>query len=95
MSRVLRPGGQLILVDHIESTSRVVRAMHRFLEIFTVALDGEHFLRRPLNIVQAAGFTVERVQRFKPRPPPIMSRIIAGMPSRTNPVTSLAWSRIA
>ena len=64
MSRVLRPGGQLILVDHIESTSRVVRAVQRFLEIFTVPLDGEHFLRRPLNIVQTAGFTVERVQRF-------------------------------
>ena len=52
MTRVLRPGGQLILVDHIESTSRVVRAVQRFLEIFTVPLDGEHFLRRPLNIVQ-------------------------------------------
>jgi ubiquinone/menaquinone biosynthesis C-methylase UbiE len=64
MSRVLRPDGRLILVDHIESTSRVVRAVQRFLEIFTVPLDGEHFLRRPLNIVQAAGFTVERVQRF-------------------------------
>jgi ubiquinone/menaquinone biosynthesis C-methylase UbiE len=65
MTRVLRPGGRLILVDHIESTSRVARAVQRALEIFTVPLGGEHFLRRPLNQVRAAGFDIEQVQRFK------------------------------
>jgi len=65
MTRVLRPGGRLILVDHIESTSRVARAVQRALEIFTVPLGGEHFLRRPLNQVRAGGFDIEQVQRFK------------------------------
>jgi ubiquinone/menaquinone biosynthesis C-methylase UbiE len=65
MTRVLRPGGRLILVDHIESTSRIARGVQRFLEIFTVPLGGEHFLRRPLNHVRAAGFDVDQVQRFK------------------------------
>jgi ubiquinone/menaquinone biosynthesis C-methylase UbiE len=65
MTRVLRPGGRLILVDHIESTSPVVRAVQRFLEIFTVPLGGEHFLRRPLNQVRAAGLEIDRVERFK------------------------------
>jgi ubiquinone/menaquinone biosynthesis C-methylase UbiE len=64
MHRVLRPGGRLILVDHIESSSRVARAVQRLLETFTVPLAGEHFLRRPLTDVRAAGFDVEQVQRF-------------------------------
>jgi ubiquinone/menaquinone biosynthesis C-methylase UbiE len=65
MGRVLRPGGRLILVDHIESSSAVARALQRFLEVFTVPLGGEHFLRRPLNQVRAADFDIEKVQRFK------------------------------
>jgi ubiquinone/menaquinone biosynthesis C-methylase UbiE len=65
MTRVLRPDGRLILVDHIQSSSPVARAVQRFLEIFTVPLGGEHFLRRPLNKVRAAGFDIEQVQRFK------------------------------
>lgn len=65
MTRVLRPGGRLILVDHIESTSRVARVVQRGLEIVTIPLGGEHFLRRPLKNVSAAGFDIENVQRFK------------------------------
>ncbi|WP_102143133.1 class I SAM-dependent methyltransferase [Mycobacterium hubeiense] len=65
MTRVLRPGGRLILVDHIASSSRVARGVQRFLEIFTVPLGGEHFLRRPLNHVRSTGFDIEQAQRFK------------------------------
>jgi ubiquinone/menaquinone biosynthesis C-methylase UbiE len=36
MGGVLRPDGRLILVDHIESSSAVARAVQRFLELFTV-----------------------------------------------------------
>ena len=34
MARVLRPGGRLILVDHVESSSPVLRTVQRFLEMF-------------------------------------------------------------
>ena len=77
-TRVLRPGGRLILVDHIESTSRVARAVQRFLEIFTMPLGGEHFLRRPLNQVRAAGFDIEQVQRFKLG---LVERLVARKPT--------------
>jgi ubiquinone/menaquinone biosynthesis C-methylase UbiE len=78
MTRVLRPGGRLILVDHIESTSRVVRAVQRFLEIFTVPLGGEHFLRRPMNQVRAAGLEIDKVDRFKLG---IVERLVARKPT--------------
>ncbi|MEN4464852.1 class I SAM-dependent methyltransferase [Mycobacterium sp. 134] len=65
MARVLRPGGQLILVDHISSSAAPVRAVQRFLELFTVPLGGEHFLRRPLNHIRSASdLDTDRVERF-------------------------------
>jgi ubiquinone/menaquinone biosynthesis C-methylase UbiE len=78
MTRVLRPGGLLILVDHIESTSRVVRAAQRVLEIFTVPLGGEHFLRRPMNQVRAAGLEIDEVERFKLG---LVERLVARKPT--------------
>jgi ubiquinone/menaquinone biosynthesis C-methylase UbiE len=65
MVRVLRPGGRLILVDHIASTSRIARGVQWLVERITVPLAGEHFLRRPLRQVQARGLEVEQQQRFK------------------------------
>jgi ubiquinone/menaquinone biosynthesis C-methylase UbiE len=65
MTRVLRPGGNLILVDHVASSSRIARGVQRALELVTVPLGGEHFLRRPLSKVRQRPFTVERTNRFK------------------------------
>ena len=65
MVRVLRPGGRLILVDHIASSSRLVRGVQRLLELATVPLAGEHFLRRPLHHLQARQVEVQQRQRFK------------------------------
>jgi ubiquinone/menaquinone biosynthesis C-methylase UbiE len=65
MGRVLRPGGLLLLADHIEASARPARAVQRALELVTVPLQGEHFTRRPLRRVQAAGFQIEQHDRFK------------------------------
>lgn len=65
MVRVLRPGGRLILVDHVASSSRFARGVQWLLERITVPLAGEYFLRRPLRHVQARGLDVEQQQRFK------------------------------
>jgi len=65
MDRVLKPGGLLLLADHIASSAWAVRAIQRLAEVMTVPLQGEHFLRRPFHQVQAAGLTVERRDRFK------------------------------
>lgn len=65
MKRVLRPGGLLLLVDHIAGGAWPMRAVQRLLEVVTVPLQGEHFLRRPLHQVRAEGLSVERCERFK------------------------------
>jgi len=64
MVRVLRPGGLLILVDHVASTSRLIRIVQRLVELVTIPQAGEHFLRRPLLLVEASGLHMEQQERF-------------------------------
>ncbi|WP_410616639.1 class I SAM-dependent methyltransferase [Amycolatopsis sp. lyj-109] len=65
MVRVLRPGGRLILVDHVASSSRIVRGLQWLVELASVPLAGEHFRRRPRKLVEALGLPVEQRERFK------------------------------
>ncbi|MGH4000608.1 MAG: class I SAM-dependent methyltransferase, partial [Pseudonocardiaceae bacterium] len=64
MTRVLRPGGMLLLADHVASSSRLLRAAQRVLELVTIPLGGEHFRRRPIEHIRAEGFRIERHDRF-------------------------------
>jgi len=65
MNRVLRPGGLLLLADHIAGAAWPVRAIQRAAEVVSVPLQGEHYLRRPLRHVHAEGFDITRRERFK------------------------------
>ncbi|WP_086666144.1 class I SAM-dependent methyltransferase [Lentzea kentuckyensis] len=65
MVRVLRPGGRLVLVDHVASSSRIARGVQWLVERVTIPMAGEHFLRRPLHLVEARGLEVQQRQRFK------------------------------
>ncbi len=47
--RVLRPGGDLLLADHVASSNPLVRMGQRILEFFTIRRADEHFTRRPLD----------------------------------------------
>jgi ubiquinone/menaquinone biosynthesis C-methylase UbiE len=77
MIRVLRPGGRLILVDHIESSSMAVRTVQRLVELVTVPLAGEHFRRRPLNQIRCTELEIDKVQRFNLG---LVERVIATKP---------------
>ncbi|QMV24310.1 methyltransferase domain-containing protein [Streptomyces sp. SCUT-3] len=65
MHRVLRPGGRLLLLDHVAGSGRAVRAAQRGLERLTWRWCGDRMTRRPLALVLASGFTVERRDRFR------------------------------
>jgi ubiquinone/menaquinone biosynthesis C-methylase UbiE len=82
MIRVLRPGGRLLLLDHVAGSAGPVRAIQRLLELVTVPLGGEHLLRRPLQHVQTAGLEIERHDRFKLG---IVERLTARKPGASPP----------
>lgn len=65
MHRVLRPGGRLVLVDHIGSSTKAVFWLQRAIEVVAVRLDGEHLTRRPSLTVASLGFEITERGRFR------------------------------
>jgi len=80
MARVLRPGGLLLLADHVEASRWYVRAVQALIELGSVPAQGEHFRRRPIRHVAALGLTVEDHDRFKLG---IVERLAARKPQHT------------
>ncbi len=64
-TRVLRPGGRFILMEHVASPNPVVRAVQRVLNTITTRFEGDHLCREPLDHLQALGLTVEHLERSK------------------------------
>ena len=65
MKRVLVPGGTLLLADHVASSWPPIRAVQWLLERVTIRTAGEHFTRRQLPLVRAAGLHIEEAERLK------------------------------
>ncbi|SMO64339.1 class I SAM-dependent methyltransferase [Propioniciclava tarda] len=65
-ARVLRPGGRLLLLDHVESSWAPVRGAQRLADAMT-AHTGECWRRRPLLTLAASGFVVEDVRASRGR----------------------------
>jgi hypothetical protein len=60
-----RPGGTLLLLDHIRSSWPPIVALQWLLERVTILTAGEHFTRRQLPVVKAAGLDVVETERLK------------------------------
>ncbi|HWV79392.1 MAG TPA: class I SAM-dependent methyltransferase, partial [Isoptericola sp.] len=65
MTRVLRPGGLLLLADHVASTAWALRALQALADVVSVPLAGEHFRRRPMRWVLERGLAVEEHGRTR------------------------------
>ena len=63
--RALRPGGSLLLLDHVGSTVPPVFALQWLLERVTIPTAGEHFTRRQEPLVRAEGLEIVENERLK------------------------------
>jgi ubiquinone/menaquinone biosynthesis C-methylase UbiE len=63
--RVLRPGGRLLLAEHVGSPNPIVRAIQRLLDPLAHRFGGDHLLREPLDHLTAEGFVLDEVVRLK------------------------------
>jgi ubiquinone/menaquinone biosynthesis C-methylase UbiE/predicted ester cyclase len=63
--RVLRPGGRILLAEHVRSPNPIIRTIQRVLEPVAHRLGGDHLLREPLDHLAAEGFQVDEVKRQK------------------------------
>jgi ubiquinone/menaquinone biosynthesis C-methylase UbiE len=65
MKRVLKPGGRLILVDHVRSTVKPIFWLQRLYELIPSRTKGEYMTRRPAVHVMADDFDVRARDRLR------------------------------
>ena len=84
--RVLRPAGQILLLEHVRSPQLPVRVLQRLLEPLSIRFAADHLTREPLDYLSVAGFQIERLERSKWG---IVEHIRARKPERS-PITAAA-----
>ncbi len=62
MARVVKPGGQIVLLEHVRSESPLLGRLMDWLDPLVAWLMGPHISRRTVENVRRAGLTIERVK---------------------------------
>lgn len=75
--RVLRPAGKFLLLEHVRSPHRPVRAIQHLLNPIFMRKYGDRILREPLDHLGTAGFMVEHLERSKGG---LIERVVARAP---------------
>ncbi len=62
MARVVKPGGRIVLLEHVRSAHRVIGALMDLADPVVARLMGPHIARRTVENVERAGLVLERVE---------------------------------
>jgi ubiquinone/menaquinone biosynthesis C-methylase UbiE len=83
MHRVLRPGGRYVFIEHGRAASEsTARWQDRWNPIWRRLMDGCN-INRPIDrIVEAAGFSLTSLDRFRYRGPGILAQMYRGVATR-------------
>ena len=66
--RVLRPGGQLIVLEHVRGSGSLARWQDRLTPLWSRLIPGCHLGRDTAAAVERAGFTIQTAELFDPFP---------------------------
>jgi ubiquinone/menaquinone biosynthesis C-methylase UbiE len=66
LSRVVKPGGQVLLLDHVRVDKPVIGTAMDLLDPLVVRMMGAHINRRTAENVRKAGLEVERIEELAP-----------------------------
>ncbi|MGH3254282.1 MAG: class I SAM-dependent methyltransferase [Streptosporangiaceae bacterium] len=66
--RVLRPGGQLIVLEHVRGNGSLARWQDRLTPLWSRLIPGCHLGRDTAAAIERAGFTIQRSELFDPFP---------------------------
>lgn len=81
--RVLRPGGRLVVLEHVRGTGRLARWQDLVTPVWSRLAGGCHPNRDLAGAVERTGFTFERREDFDPMPGPVPTRpMLAGIAVR-------------
>jgi ubiquinone/menaquinone biosynthesis C-methylase UbiE len=85
VSRVLRPGGALLFLEHVRADDeRLARWQDRLEKPWGYVGAGCHPNRDTLAAIEASGLAVESVERGRlPKAPPLVRPLISGRATRT------------
>jgi ubiquinone/menaquinone biosynthesis C-methylase UbiE len=75
--RVLRPGGRLLVVEHVRSANLLMLAIESLLAPIELRRAGDHLLRDPLRHVEAERLEIESLERLRWG---IIERLVARKP---------------
>jgi ubiquinone/menaquinone biosynthesis C-methylase UbiE len=67
MRRVLRPGGQLVFMEHVRADSRAYGRVQQLADatVWPACFGGCHAHRDPVAAIKAAGFTVTSMTKYR------------------------------
>jgi ubiquinone/menaquinone biosynthesis C-methylase UbiE len=66
--RVLRPGGRLIVLEHVRGTGSLARWQDRLTPLWSRLIPGCHLGRDTAAAIERAGFTIQQSELFDPFP---------------------------